>query len=350
MIKKLTDAEYLKRMTSMTLAEKISYGERVGRWLDTQTPLLSEKLLQPGADYQNVIQCSAEWNDAEVAAFEEGARLLTALTGTVDTWLPEMLYVKSSKRVLRRLFACMASVSAAADVASVNRKRKEQEQERRESAEAPADPGKTAPSGKQQPASDGQCPEKNGSPVRPKHIDQYVHLMPAATQKKAEKVKALLDSMDYHREQARLLMSDGDSVARAQHMKEVTKADTQLRKIYNELDAEWDKLVKSGKVVVDGLGNARVIEGKGEEPGEPSEPKAQVQEPEEKTALTPEQRERVRTLRHFLKDTRRGNGRTRDEHVKKWKAFYDEMISIAGPSSVTDKVKEAAQHYGITIQ
>jgi len=246
-----------------------------------------------------------------------------------------MLFVKSAKRAIRRLVSCLtdfvnetpAAEQAPTPPVAVSTVKNRQNNK------------KAAPE-KQEPAAKPQTIE--AAPVRPKHIDQYVHLLPEKTQVRAGKVKQLLDALDFEREQARLLLETGDAAARAQHMTAATKIDNQLRSIYKELNSEWEKLVKSGKVVVDDLGNARVVDVKSDD--EVTEPVAP-----EKPSLSTEQREHVRALRHFLKDTRRGNGRTRAEHIKKWKSSYAEMVAIAGPDSVTDKVREAAKHYGIEI-
>ena len=145
----------------------------------------------------------------------------------------------------------------------------------------------------------------------------------------------------------RRMMEDKKSSpsAREKLAKQATKIDTRVRNIYKELDREWEILVSSGKVTVDELGQAHIVE----TPTSTGSPTKTVETPA-KPALTKEQKEKVKALRGFLKDTRRGNGRTRAEHVRKWKATYDELIKLAGPDAVTDKVKEAAQHYGIALQ
>jgi hypothetical protein len=184
-----------------------------------------------------------------------------------------------------------------------------------------------------------------GVPVRPKHIDQYVHLLPKATQEKAAKVKDLLTELDYAREQARLLAdapqaNPGDRAAWAS---KATKIDAQVGAIYRELDAEWEKLAKSGRVVVDDLGNARV---------KPTPDPSQVGGEDvatEAAELTSEQKARRRELRKFLTDTRRGNGKTREEHLSKWQEAWKEYLTLEPMEAALadEKIMEAAKHYGV---
>ena len=109
--------------------------------------------------------------------------------------------------------------------------------------------------------------------------------------------------------------------------------------IYDELDREWDKLVNEGRVVVDDLGNARVVD----IPAEEKKPEAEE--------LTPEQKTKRKNLRKVLVDTRYGNGATRKDYVKKWKANFKEYAAIEGRAAYEDeKILAAAQHYGIDIK
>ena len=346
MIRKILSNEYLKRLDNMDADMRDEYLKNVGEWLSCKAPLLIPKIQDPLSAFQNAIQCSAGWNDAECMAWNDGARLLTALIGKADTWLPEMLYTKAAKRTIKKMVQCLKE--------NVNGNDNGNDNQQTESAGA--ETSNLKPETKAQPApkkhtqqKTSPLPDSEGAgaglqPVRPKHIDQYVHLLSEDTQRKAEKLKQLYTDLDAARENMRLLMNDahGSAKDRAAWAGKATRLDNQIRDIYKVVDREWDELVKSGRVVVDDLGNAMVVAS--------AENPAGQESPEEKPAeLTKEQRERVRTLRHFLKDTRRGNGKTREEHIKKWNAFYKEMVEIAGPDSVTDKVKEAAQHYGIEL-
>ena len=408
MIQKIQSSEYMKRFDNMSAVERDEYLKRVGEWFEKQKELLVARMNDQQAQFLNVIQVSAAWNDAECLAWTEGARLLTALVATGETWLPEMLYVKAARRAIRNMVSVVSGfrfqVSGLEDISRdgiAGQKTKQAvdtagkpagtaagEKPARTAMETAGKPAGTA-AGK---AGENHAGEPHGAvaaeavPVRPKHIDQYVHLLPAKTQERAATVKGLLRDLDVARENARRLMDAGEHGDKiAQWAKAATKLDEKVKAIYKELDAEWDKLVQSGRVVVDEFGNARVVEAAGETEdtadktadesagtaagtgtnkqgaeatdatGKGGESCGETQDTAAETptngagALTSEQRERVRALRHFLKDTRRGNGRTREEHVRKWKASYTEMVAIAGPGSVTDKVKEAAEHYGINL-
>jgi hypothetical protein len=199
-------------------------------------------------------------------------------------------------------------------------------------------------------------------PVRPKHIDQYVHLLPQKTQERAAQVKDLLRDMDVSREKMRLLMDDETASAadREAWAKKVTSIDNKIRKIYDELDREWDKLVKEGRVVLDDLGNARVVESVemsgdrslAEQSGESALPgSSPLTSPDRLTELTSEQRKQRKALRKWLTDTRYGNGATREDYVKRWQENFKKFLEYDGEEAYEDeKILAAAKHYGIEIK
>ena len=183
-------------------------------------------------------------------------------------------------------------------------------------------------------------------PARPKHFDQYAHLLPQKTQERIAKYGPLMRELEETREKERLLMDDATASAadRERVAKHIAAIDKELGAIRREADQEWDKLVQSGRVVVDDLGNARVME---EGRGEKEDDSAISHQPSD---LTPEQKARRRDLRKWLVDTRRGNGATREEYVKKWKENFREYLTLEGGKAFEDaKILEAARHYGIKL-
>jgi hypothetical protein len=97
--------------------------------------------------------------------------------------------------------------------------------------------------------------------VRPRHIDQYVHLLPEATQKRAAMYGELMREFDLSREKLRIVMEDphASDMDREQWAKRVSKLDEQIGAIRKELDREWEKVAASGRVVVDELGMAHLV-------------------------------------------------------------------------------------------
>ena len=333
MIHKIQRNEYSKRYDNMEVAERQEYANRVGRWLSNGGRLLAARTENDTARIQNVIQLSIGWNDAECQAFEEGARLLSALAGSGGTWLPDLLYEKAARRVVRHLTGLLSGIKTDEVVPTIRTEgsRKEEAKPVKSTAEA-----KTR--------EHISHPMAQAVPVRPKHIDGYVHLLPINTQKRAAKVKELLMEMDSAREAERLLMgspqaSDSERAALAAR---ITSLDRELGSIYRELDTEWDKLAKSGRVTVDDLGNAHVA---------PSSNDGESGESPEPAELTAEQKHRRRELRKFLVDTRRGNGKTRQEHLAKWDAAWTEYLSLESRENAMadDRIMAAARHYGIEI-
>lgn len=336
MIKKIQSGEYLKRYDNMTAVEREEYEAGVGKWLKQYGGMLTGKCDILEARLQNIQQVSVTWNDQECQAFEDGALLLTALVGTSDTWLPDMLYVKSAKRCVRQMVTALGAVGKEPEGNPVEGSGENTGSPTH--ATAPFQGGKgngTVAGGCQ----DGE--EKVGLvPARPKHIDQYVHLLPKKTQEHAALVQGLYRELEDARQKMELLMNDKTASAadREAWAKKATRCDNTLRKILNELDAEWAKLVKEGRVTVDDLGNARVV----------NEVKSEEVKSEEPAELTSEQKARRRELRKWLVDTRRGNGDTREEYVKKWKKNFEEYLTMEGEAAFGDeKVMAAMEHYGI---
>lgn len=327
MIRKISANEYLKRFDNMNGEEQQKYKERVGKWLRSKaTKKMTDHANDRDAQLQNVLVASTEWNDAECHAFEEGALLMTAVQLSMDTWLPDMIYKKSVKRVIRRMMEVLADVgNSSQTVTTITIK--------------PDGATTVAPDAKSTTTTQmPETPVTNPAPVRPKHIDQYIHLLPVKTQEHASQVKDLLCELDSSRERLRKLMDDDTvgAAVREAWAKKVTAIDNKLRKIYNELDSEWDKLVKEGRVELDDLGNAHVVN----LPGDGS-----LEE------LTKEQKAKRKNLRKWLVDMRYGNGATREDYVKRWRENFKEYLSLQGDKAFDDeKIKTSAEHYGVDIE
>ena len=387
MVQKLQNGEYLKRYDYMTAEQRKAYEERVGEWMQSGVRALMAKAQEFNARMQNIETVSLTWNDAECQAFEEGARLLSALVGLTDTWLPDMLYVKSAKRAILTMYEAINAVIAQKHNDTMDASKEE----------TAAGTGKATQSVDGQPIAksytvkadgavsvsvtpetsssvtsqqtdvtkypdpgvtmvNGQSSMVNGLvPARPKHVDQYVHLLPQKTQERAAQLKDLYRELDETRRKMALLMDDKTAKDddRAAWAKKATSIDNKIRKILDELDAEWAKLVKQGRVVVDDLGNARVInqndngEMINDNDGGASAGSGTA---EEKPELSSEEKAKRRDLRKWLVDTRRGNGDTREEHVKKWQENFKAFLALEGDTAFEDeKIKAAAEHYGIEL-
>lgn len=379
MIQKIQNGEYLKRLDNMTAEEREEYLNRVGEWCKKDASLLVSVSRNGMASFQNVLQLSAGWNDAECKAWTDGVKLLTALVTMKDTWLPDMLYVKAAKRATRKVVELLNGVQgsrvqgSSVQSSSVQSSRGEETNVsvKRTAAMASQHTEQVAKTG----ASNGIVYEGNQNgekkvmreghspqpiPVRPKHIDQYVHLLPPKTQDKAAMVRGLLRDMDVARENARRLMDAGEQGDKvAQWAKTATKLDEKVKKIYMELDAEWEKLVTSGKVTVDDFGNAHVVEpttevagteqkeGKEETEGEEAPKTRKPGRPalteEEKAARQAEKdEERREYLKKWLRDTRT---KPSEERKKMWKKNCEELVKLGG--KVTESIRKAGEFYGV---
>lgn len=384
MIRKIQNHEYLKRYDNMSADERDGYMKRVGEWVKSCYPCLRDKTDNFEARIQDAITASAGWNDAECQAFEEGAVLLSATAAMTDTWLPDMLYKKAARRAVQKIIDVLAAVLSggaleeikqkgesakaaehttytvkASDSARVNAGIAKEALLQGAPFQGPADGhiagGDNKGEGKKEDVrgkmedSSAISPQASDiTPARPNHIDQYVHLLPQKTQERAAKYGPLMRELDETREKERLLMDDPAASAKDREAlaKRITAIDKEIRSIKKELDDEWEKLAKSGRVVVDDLGNARILP---PQQGDEQQPAAET--PQEPVELTSEQKAKRRDLRKWLVDTRRGNGDTREEHVKKWKDNFKEYLTLEGDAAYADeKVKAAAEHYGIDME
>ena len=354
MIQKIQRNEYLKRVDNMTAAEKDVYMTRVGEWLQKQAPILLVKAEDASAQFTNVTLCSGGWNDAECEAWTDGARLLSALTFAAETWLPDMLYVKAARRCIGRMVSVLTMFAEEGRIVNADTRNSrianpsEQPSSISHQTHPQPLPNGSGVTSSLSPQTSSLTPQTSSlTPVRPRHIDQYVHLLPKATQERAEKYGPLMRELDEMREKERLLL-DADGVSdkdREAVAKRIVAIDKEIGGIRKELDAEWNKLVESGRVVVDDLGNAHV---------KPTTDPSQVGGEDgatEATELTSEQKARRRELRKFLTDTRRGNGSTRDEHVAKWQENWKEYLTLEPREAAMkdEKILAAMEHYGIDL-
>ena len=175
-------------------------------------------------------------------------------------------------------------------------------------------------------------------------------MLPKGTQERAGAVRGLLRELDEAREKMRLLMEDVNAKpdARAAWARKATRIDATLKGIYLELDAEWEKLVRDGRVGVDALGNAYVVEGGQSDRNTQSNQSSQSNP----TELTSEQKARRRELRKWLIDLRRGKeGKAREKRIEQWKVNWKEYLTLEPLEAALkdEKVVAAAAHFGIEI-
>ena len=397
MIRKIHAWEYQKRYDNMSAIERSAYESRVGEWLRDSAPMLMNKIDGFDARLQNVVTVSTGWNIRECQAFEEGVLLLSSLVSGGETWLPDMLYTKTARRSIKRMCGLLTEVmkeSTEGGAAITSQHRglgdggaplKAGATDKR-GGEARLEAGTTDERGGEARLEAGATDEKQegvkqpfrgqrvgnrkgegakeqasvgslfsgeqmganalavaGVPVRPRHIDQYVHLLPKKTQDRAANYGSLMRELDSARERLRLLAGSPQASPsdREAWAKKVSKLDREVGGIKKELDAEWEKLVKSGRVVVDDLGMARVV---------PSADVLPAMEDDEKRSL--QDKVRRRELRKWLVDTRHGNS-SEDavkEHAAKWCERFKEYLSLEGEKAFKDSsVLKGAAHYGVDL-
>lgn len=362
MIRKVKKEEYLKRYGVMSDKERKDYQNRAGEWLSGGGRLLLEMTERPMARAQNIMLLSARWKEPEVRAFAEGARLMTALVDVVDTWLPTQLYAKSAYRAVRQMNTLLGEVSGGGSATQQTKKALRETPAAKAHGTVAA--GKAHGTGAQQNLkTESLKPESSRVvPPRPRHIDQYVHLLPEATQKRAAGYGELVREFDISREKLRIVMDDvhASDRDREQWAKKVSRLDEKIGDIRRELDREWEKVEASGCVVMDDLGMAHLVDAT--DPAHPLDGREVAitqtgggEKGAEKTALKTDEKandlRRAALLRKWLIDTRYGNkdAEKRAKYQEKWREKYHEMVRLGGMESVTEKVREAAKHYEIDI-
>ena len=396
MIRQIQANEYMKRVASMTEAERLDLTKRVGEWLDSSAKLLMPHTNDPLARMQNVMQMGAAWDDHTQDAFNEGVRLLTPFMAVVDTWLPTMIYTKAARRCILNMIDVLrthapklkATPQSVPDrVASPKPEKTQVKEVQTPFAPKPSLP--TNPTTSTQPTDKPKnkvgrprkmtkeeeqaalsnnlfAPNENklaneatSSPVipRPKHIDQYVYLLPERTQIRAAQYGTLMRELEQARSNMKLLIDDphAKSSERERWAKTAVKVDNQIAALRRELDAGWANLVDTGRVVVDDMGMAHIIDpetGKIADPkpvvtapSDDAQEKPQEQPKEKPKPLTPEEKtKRISYLQKWLRDPR---ATATEERKKQWEENAHELLHLGG--TLSDAMVKAGEHYGAKI-
>ena len=373
MIKKILVRDYLKDVDDMTAEERKAFVGRVGEWLLSDGARLLAMTDRPMARSQNLMTITTRWTAEDCKAMAEGISLLSAMVAVSDTWLPTQIYMKSAYRSVRQVVGVLSEIPQGTE-------RREAEATKEESAKGTkkatqAVGAKAIPNNRRQggdtiatqqtkkehqpiPAvaptrslsAISHQPSSGMVPARPKHIDQYVHLLPKETQERAAGYGELMRQLGEARDNMQLLMDDDHASAksREQWAKQATRIDKKIRAIRDELDREWEKVAESGRVVIDALGMAHLVPD-GESSGTGADGEGGEQKPEE---LTSEQKKRRRDLRKWLIDLRRGKeGKDREKRIEQWRVNWQEYLTLEPKEKALEdeKILEAAKHFGIDL-
>lgn len=396
MIKKILVRDYLKGYGEMTAEERTAFVGRVGEWLVRDGMRLLTLTDRPMARSQSLMTITTRWTSEDTKAVTDGIMLMSALVGVADTWLPTQIYMRSAYRAVRQVVEVLSTVNAGNGVSIavgkfVEKKRTKDCVEYEFVGEPASKGGDTiagqltkkngagmggqassAPAGKTQGTEAAQTEkplpmiktvgkEYDAAtdtvrvqcavvPARPKHIDQYVHLLPKATQERASQYGELMRQLGEARDNMQLLMDDDHASAksREQWAKQATKLDKKIRAIRDELDREWVKVAESGRVRLDAFGNAFLVPD-GESSGTTADGEDGEQKPVE---LTSEQKKRRRELRKWLIDLRRGKeGKDRERRIEQWRVNWQEYLTLEPKEKALqdEKILEAAKHFGIDL-
>ncbi len=389
MIKKILVRDYLKGYGDMSAEERRAFVGRVGEWLAQNGARLLAMTDRPMARSQNLVTITTRWASEDCRTMAEGISLLSAMVAVADTWLPTQIYMRSAYRAVRQVVEVLSSLNM--EHGTLNIKTVAQNATGQRGAAAPynhepkraagagagkpqalpSSVGATASPGSKRQDGDAIATQQTKKeqqrtdtsltshlspltskmvPARPKHIDQYVHLLPKATQERAAGYGELMRQLGEARDNMQLLMDDDQASAksREQWAKQATKIDKKIRALREELDREWEKVAKSGRVRTDAFGNAFLVPD-GESSGTVADGEGGEQEPVE---LTSEQRKRRRDLRKWLIDLRRGKeGKDREKRIEQWRVNWQEYLTLEPKEKALEdeKILEAAKHFGIDL-
>lgn len=342
MIYRITSNEWLKRASNMTKPETQDLAARIEAWLKHGAKVLLPKADEPTARMMNVEQVCGGWTSDEQDAFKEGVRLMTSFANTDNTWLPTMIYTKAAKRSIHRIvdILTMSLPKLGTTPTSVP------------NIATPKPHNRTTE--RLQPV----VTESIAIVSRPKHIDQYIHLLPEETQKRAANYGQLTKDLGTARGNLRLLVDDAKATAaeRERWAKAAVALDQKIGDLRKELDTEWNKLAASGRITVDVFGVAHLLDKK-DHPVSDSKPNVSVKANTKDEVLTPKKAStgrgqytdqeiaaRIKYLQKWLRDTRPA---ATPEHMERWQEYVEELIKLGG--GLTKSIEKAGEHYNAKI-
>lgn len=352
MIYRIAPNEWLKKTSNMTTAEKQDLSKRIGAWLGREAKVLLPKADEPSARMMSVEQVCGGWTTDAQNAFNEGVRLLTPFVGVADTWLPTMIYVKAAKRSIYRMINiltyCLPRLGVTpkpvpdAEPAPQSCNRKDAEPQSHTTAQL-------------QPVS----MDLNIAVPRPKHIDQYIHLLSKETQKRAAEYGQLTKDLGTARSNMRLLLDDSKATAteRERWAKTAVALDQKIGDLRKELDTEWSKLTAQKRVSVDVFGVAHILDDKEKElelghkvsakknrKGEQLSKTSKKKSGPNKQPTEEERAARIKYLQKWLRDPRPA---ATPEHKKKWQDNAMELIKLG--AELSESIKKTGAFYKIKI-
>lgn len=368
MVYKIAANEWLKRVDNMSEAEKENLARHVNDWLHDKAPILLPRANDSMARMMNVEQVSGSWTTDEQDAFSYGVRLMTPFAGCADTWLPDMIYNKAAKRAIHRIVDILTQQlpTVAVKPKSVPDIVPTPKPHNRTTAKLGNGGTVGAPLVGAQPHNRTTAKliplsaEPGTIVPRPAHIDQYVHLLPESTQKKAMGYGQLMKDLGTARTNMRLLIDDPKATAaeREKWAKTAVAIDKRIADVRLELDREWEKVVDDGHVVLDDFGVAHIIDPTTGKVNDPN-PKMSVSEssknetlpkvPKKKRAprkqyTEEEKAARIKYLQKWLRDPRPA---ATPEHKKQWQENAKELLDLGG--EISDSMIKAAEHYGARV-
>lgn len=297
-------------------------------------------------------QVCGGWTTDAQNAFNEGVRLLTPFVGVADTWLPTMIYTKAAKRSIYRMINiltyCLPRLGATPKPAP-------------EAAPTPqpcsrkdAEPQSHTTAQLQQVSMD-----LNLAVPRPKHIDQYIHLLPKETQKRAAGYGQLAKDLGTARSNMRLLLDDSKATVteRERWAKTAVALDKKIGDLRKELDTEWSKLTTQKRVSVDVFGVAHILDDMNKESESIHKVSVQRNRKGEQLPITSKKKSdlhkqyteeeraaRIKYLQKWLRDPRPA---ATPEHKKKWQSNAKELMKLG--VGLSESIKKTGEFYKIKI-
>ena len=168
-----------------------------------------------------------------------------------------------------------------------------------------------------------------------------------------------MPELEQARSNMKLLIDDPHAKPseRERWAKITVKTDNQIAAIRRELDAGWANLVDTGRVIIDDMGMAHIIDPETGQIADPKpavvlpaddaqeKPKEQPKPKEKPKPLTPEEKaKRISYLQKWLRDPR---ATATEERKKQWEENAHELLHLGG--TLSDAMVKAGEHYGAKI-
>lgn len=218
--------ETIKPYNIMIEKERIEYLDKVKTW--------------HGNTYSELCNYSDAWTATQIKSFEEGLQLLSAFSWARQFLLDSALH-KDYQRRMSLMNSYMNKIRKDTGLEQMAIRPSNDKTEYFAAPAGPADKSRTKT--KKENAADLEKIATEMLGERPKHIDEYKHLLSPDMQARVDDIATLRASVARHAEMAKeLARNNAKKEAIAEHSEKAVKYQSELKDIYAAIDAEIEAL------------------------------------------------------------------------------------------------------------